>query len=198
METVLTELKYIDVTNHCKERYVERVKGITNSFDIKNYVLTNNDRIVRDINKIFNYSEFLTEDRLGGDGTIKRFYVKDDILLVLRRDESVIITLIKVDYGFPEKINRGIVKELLEEINSLKEDLQESEKAIISYINVRNLEKERILNKVELLKKQIKEIDMDIEGKRKSINMPKLRIKKYVNMIYNSMELRKDIEQLVK
>lgn len=49
-------------------------------------------------------------------------------------------TLIKVDYGFFEKINRGIVKELLEEINSLKEDLQQSERAIISYINVRNSE----------------------------------------------------------
>lgn len=195
MEALITE-KYIDVTKHCKERYVERVKGITNSFDVRNYVLTNNDRIVRDINKIFNYSEFLTEDRLGGDGSIQKFYIKDDILLVLRRDESTIITLIKIDYGFPEKINRGIVKELLEEINSLKEDLQESEKAILSYINVRNLEKERILNKVELLKKQIKEINIDIERKRKSINMPKLQIKKYVNMIYNSYELRRDIEQL--
>lgn len=197
METVITE-KYIDVTNHCKERYVERVKGITNSFDVRNYVLTNNDRIVRDINKIFTYSEFLTEDRLGENGIIRRFYIKDDILLVLRRDESVIITLIKVDYGFPEKINRGIVKELLEEINSLKEDLQESEKAIVSYINVRNLEKERISNKIKFLKEQIKEIDMDIEGKRKSINMPKLQIKKYVNMIYNSMAFKNDLKQMGK
>ena len=205
METVLTELKYIDVTNHCKERYVERVKGITNSFDIKNYVLANNDRIVRDINKIFNYSEFLTEDRLGGDGTIKRFYVKDDILLVLSKDESVIVTLIKVDFGFPGKTNRNIVKDLLVEINLLKEDLEESERSIVDYVNAKTLERERYFDKIQLLQEEInslnltiKQIDVDIEKKKESTKVPKLKIKEYVNMICNSRAFKDDLKQMGK
>lgn len=31
METLITECKHVDLTNHCKERYVERIKGITNN-----------------------------------------------------------------------------------------------------------------------------------------------------------------------
>lgn len=97
---VIAERKHIDLTKHCKVRYVERVKGITGNFAVQEYVIANNERIIQDVNKIFTYSDFLIEDQIGGDKTTKRFYIKDDILLVLRSDESAIITLIKVDFGF--------------------------------------------------------------------------------------------------
>lgn len=166
---------------------------------------TNNDRIIQEVNKIFTYSDFLIEDQIGGDRTTKRFYINDDILLVLRRDETAIITLIRVDFGFPVKTNRKIIKDLLEEINLLREDLEKNEKYIISYVNTRSLERERIFDKVEFLKEQInalkldiKEIDVDIEKKRESTKVMKLRLKEYVNMICNSIAFKNDLKQMAK
>lgn len=205
METLIAERKHIDLTKHCKTRYVERVKGITGNFAVQEYVAANNERIIQDVNKIFTYSDFLIEDQIGGDKTTKRFYIKDDILLVLSRDESVIVTLIKVDFGFPGKTNRNIVKDLLVEINLLKEDLEESERSIVDYVNARTLERERYFDKIQLLQEEInslnltiKQIDVDIEKKRESTKVPKLKIKEYVNMICNSRAFKDDLKQMSK
>lgn len=202
---VIAERKHIDLTKHCKVRYVERVKGITGNFAVQEYVIANNERIIQDVNKIFTYSDFLIEDQIGGDKTTKRFYIKDDILLVLRSDESAIITLIKVDFGFPVKTNRNIIKDLLEEISSLKEDLEENERSIVDYVNARTLERERYFDKIQLLQEEInslnltiKQIDVDIEKKRDSTKVSKLKIKEYVNMICNSMTFKNDLKQMGK
>lgn len=202
---VIAERKHIDLTKHCKIRYVERVKGITGNFAVQEYVIANNERIIQDVNKIFTYSDFLTEDQIGGDKTTKRFYIKDDILLVLSKDELVIVTLIKVDFGFPGKTNRNIVKDLLVEINLLKENLEESKRSIVDYINAKTLARERYLDKIQLLQEQInainldiKQIDVDIEKKRESTKVPKLKIKEYVNMICNSMTFKNDLKQMGK
>ncbi|APM37347.1 hypothetical protein [Clostridium kluyveri] len=202
---VMAERKHIDLTKHCKVRYVERVKGITGNFAVQEYVAANNERIIQDVNKIFTYSDFLTEDQIGGDKTTKRFYIKDDILLVLRSDESAIITLIKVDFGFPVKTNRNIVKDLLVEINLLKEDLEENERSIVDYVNARTLERERYFDKIQLLQEEInslnltiKQIDVDIEKKKESTKVSKLKLKEYVNMICNSRAFKDDLKQMGK
>lgn len=202
---VIAERKHIDLTKHCKVRYVERIKGITGDFAVQEYVIANNERIIQDVNKIFTYSDFLIEDRIGEDRLVRRFYVKDDILLVLSKDESVIVTLIKVDFGFPGKTNRNIVKDLLVEINLLKENLEESKRSIVDYINAKTLARERYLDKIQLLREQIntinldiKQIDVDIEKKRESTKVPKLKIKEYVNMICNSMMFKNDLKQMGK
>ncbi|MFL0197300.1 hypothetical protein ACJDU8_17295 [Clostridium sp. WILCCON 0269] len=202
---VIAERKHIDLTKHCKMRYVERVKGITGDFAVQEYIAANNERIIQDVNKIFTYSDFLIEDRIGEDKLVRRFYVKDDILLVLSKDESVIVTLIKVDFGFPGKTNRNIVKDLLVEINLLKEDLEESKRSIVDYVNAKTLARERYLDKIQLLREQInainldiKQIDVDIEKKREGSKVPKLKIKEYVNMICNSRAFKDDLKQMAK
>lgn len=202
---VIAERKHIDLTKHCKVRYVERIKGIIGDFAVQEYVAANNERIIQDVNKIFTYSDFLIEDRIGEDKVVRRFYVKDDILLVLSKDESVIVTLIKVDFGFPGKTNRNIVKDLLVEINLLKEDLEESERSIVDYVNAKTLERERYFDKIQLLQEEInslnltiKQIDVDIEKKKESTKVPKLKIKEYVNMICNSRAFKDDLKQMGK
>ncbi|WP_368490763.1 hypothetical protein [Clostridium sp. BJN0013] len=205
MEALIAERKHIDLSKHCKMRYVERVKGITGDFAVQEYMVANDERITQDVNKIFTYSDFVIEGKIGEDKVVRRFYVKDDILLVLSKDESVIVTLIKVDFGFPGKTNRNIVKDLLEEINLLREDLEEDEKSIIDYVNARSLERERYFDRIQLLQEEInsldlniKQIDVDIEKKRESTKVLKLKLKEYVNMICNSRAFKDDLKQMGK
>lgn len=103
------------------------------------------------------------------------------------------------------KTNRNIIKDLLEEISSLKEDLEENERSIVDYVNARTLERERYFDKIQLLQEEInslnltiKQIDVDIEKKRDSTKVSKLKIKEYVNMICNSMTFKNDLKQMGK
>ena len=34
----------MNITNHCKQRYVERIKGISNALECKEYVVKNQEK----------------------------------------------------------------------------------------------------------------------------------------------------------
>ena len=193
----------MNVTEHCKRRYVERIKKITNSVEIKEYVAKNMEQIVSDINKMFAYSEFIIETQINGDKTSKRYYIRDDIIFVVDTEDKTIITLYRIDFGFPDKTNRQIVKDLREEIYNLKDDFDSQGKSIDSYVNAKKINIENWQCEIEMLQEQINcfkrkitVAEEEIDEKRKSSNVTRLKLKDYANKLCNSLEYKLDLKEL--
>ena len=195
----------MDITNHCIRRYVERIKCINNSIEVKEYIAVNQDQIEKEINKMFSYSDFIIEAQIGGDKTNKRFYIRDNIIFVVNSDDKVIITLYKVDFGFPEATNRKIIEDLMEEIFSLAEQLKEKNKNINEYVEYKKLEIDTWNNeiscleeKIKCLKRKIKVNECSIDESVQSNNVIRTQLKDYANKLCNSIEYKMDLKELNK
>lgn len=195
----------MDITNHCKMRYIERIKGIRNTIENKEYLNSNNEQIEKEINKMFTYADFVIEAQIGGDKTNKRFYIRDNIIFVVNSDDKVIITLYKVDFGFPEATNRKIIKDLIEEIHTLDEQLEEKNKSINEYVESKKLEIESWNNeiscleeKIKCLKRKIKVNECSIDESVQSNNVIRTQLKDYANKLCNSIEYKMDLKELNK
>ncbi len=195
----------MDITNHCIRRYVERIKGINNSIEVKEYIAVNQDQIEKEINKMFTYADFVIEAQIGGDKTNKRFYIRDNVIFVVNSDDKVIITLYKIDFGFPEATNRKITKDLIEEIHNLDEQLEEKNKSVSEYVESKKLEIDTWNNeiscleeKIKCLKRKIKVNECSIDESVQSNNVIRTQLKDYANKLCNSIEYKMDLKELNK
>ena len=195
----------MDITNHCKRRYAERIKNINNSVEVKEYISLNSDQIEKDINKIFEHAQFIATSQVGGDKTSKNFYISDNVILVVNTEDTAIITLYKVDFGFPDRTNRAITKDLLEEIAKLNNKLQQENNSIDKYVGSKKLDIDNWNNEIDCLqeqissfKRKIKIAEADIDEKRKSTNVTNLQLKDYTNKLCNSLAYKMDLKELNK
>lgn len=195
----------MDVTKHCRERYVERIKGINNSIERKEYIANNQEQIDIDINKLFEFAKFIDTEQIGGDKTSKNFYINDNIILVVNTENTVIITLYKVDFGFSPKTNRNIIKDLLEEIEEEKNNVVKFDNRNKEYRNSQQLKIDEYKNKISeleesisLYKTKINSINNEIYIQTKEGNISLLKLKDRVNKLCNSIEYKNDLKQLNK
>ena len=108
-------------SDHAQLRYIERIIGIKGR-EAKHYLGRNREVVSRHIEKMFSHATFLWEGKLASPKT-RRFYLRDDIILITDQHENCVITLYRADYGFSQSTNRQFVKELLELIEH-KRDVQ--------------------------------------------------------------------------
>jgi hypothetical protein len=195
----------MDITNHCKRRYAERIKNINNSVEIKEYISLNSDQIEKDINKMFEHAQFIATSQVGGDKTNKNYYISGNVIFVVNTEDTVIITLYKVDFGFPDRTNRAITKDLLEEIAKLNNKLQQENCSISTYADSKKLEIDNwnsqidcLQEQINCLKRKIRVAEADIDERRKSSNVVNLKLKDYVNKLCNSLAYKMDLKELNK
>lgn len=174
----------MQITNHFLDRYAERILGISDLLAARQYINQNREKIEEDIRKLFEHSELLITMQLQGDKTTKNFYIRDNIILVAKSDNSVLITLYRIDFSFGEKTDRMIIQNLKEEIQTLKEQMKNK--------------KESIDNEIEFKKKEVEMIGIEVINLEQQLNMLKLKKQTKENEIrvsYNEVEiLNKQIE----
>ena len=151
----------VNVSQHAKSRWVERMNGITDDKEIKRYLVSNSDKVVKDIKKSFANSTFVYRGQLGKDHTTSDYYMLNDLVFVFEKD--TIITLFKVDFGIEyEDLNETIKRSLITALQRAVADQQEVK-------SKSGVETKRI-------KSDIAKVNAEVNGLRKQIDL--LTIKK--------------------
>lgn len=191
----------INLTNHCKERYVERIKGITDTIEIKTYVAQNDDKITEHILKLYEYSTFLYKGQIGTDRVTRMFYINDDIVLVLDTAETCIISMYKVDFGFPKHTNKAVIKDLISELEIINSKLEQEVVIFNELKEVKQNEIEDLALQIKNLQEQIeileakKKIEQsNIEAGMLNINFLHKQAEHYATMLCNSLDFKRDIK----
>lgn len=192
-------------TNHIKQRYVERILNINNSVEVKQYIVDNNDKVESDLDKLMEFSQCIGTAQINGDKTSKNYHLRDNIIIVTDTDNSTMITLYKVDFGFPDRTNRVIVDDLMKDISELDELLEETNKGINEYIGQKELEIDNYDAEILNLKQRIeiitqkKNVAVDaVKAKRLDNDYIRKQREDYMNKLCNSLALKKDLEKLNK
>jgi hypothetical protein len=190
----------MNLTNHCKERYVERIKGIVGP-EVRPYITLNDERISEHILKLHEHSIFLYKGQLGGDKVTKIFRINGDIVLVMDTAESCIISMYKVDFGFPEHTNRAVIKDLISELVELNtridteaiayEGVKESKQARVDDLT---LEIKNLREQIEILEARKKIAQSEIEDGMLSIHTLRKQAEHYATMLCNSLDFKRDIK----
>ena len=71
----------MDVTKHCKRRYIERIMNETNDNEINITLSTQDERLTEHIQTLFSRSELIYQGAIG-DNVTRKFWLKDDIVLI--------------------------------------------------------------------------------------------------------------------
>ena len=123
METNESVIKYT-ISNHCKQRYAERIMGKDDNIDINRFITLNEEKIQTDISKMINYGELIYTGRQtqkDGKGSILDVFLKDTWVILVDSRTKNVITLFKVDLYLGDEFNRIYVSKMMEKLNANKE-----------------------------------------------------------------------------
>jgi hypothetical protein len=216
------KLDDINVCEHAKLRYCERIVGISKFIDpvtlekidriqdtrarftevnneIKRYLIKNNDRIVDDIRNMFLYSELVYRGAFGGNGTTKDYYSRDDIILVSETSRPQIITLYRAEFGFGSR-DRQLALDLKEDIATRRKEVDavkaqvELEIPPLREANAKIDEDIKNLeSQVELLR-SIRKTNTDvIDSKQTKIILANKRLEQIAHQLCNNTDYRRDM-----
>lgn len=190
----------MNLRKHFKERYVERILGIKDPNEIRQYIGQNEAQIVEHINKLFEFSRLLYKGQIGGDKSTKHFYLNSDIIMVADGTNTCLITLYKCDFGFPEHLNKANIKGLVTEIEKLQElykeeslnEEDEIERKKVEIENI-NVDIQSLENQIKYLKSKKDILESEIKiARHESVKISKT-IEKYCTMLCNSLEFRREV-----
>lgn len=188
----------MNITNHAKERYIERLKGINNRNEIKQYLAQNEEIIENHILKLYEYSEKVFTGQIGGDKTTKDFYLNGDICLVVGDD--CIRTIYKINFAFPEHTRLMVIRDLKEEIVRLQDKIEtegveiaNKREGLDSNIAKCRREIERLQIEMFIAEDEIKVYEAQKEVLSKKLRHSNTYLQNYAEQLLGNTEYKKDI-----
>lgn len=186
-------------TNHFNMRWVERIVGLNDEKEIREYVTNNKEMINEHANKTFEYAQFVHKGQIG-DNITRNYYVKDDIVYVTNTSDDAFITVYKIDLGLTAELNSTVRKGLLEEIERLSEIKDEIEFKILQEVEDKEFEIQNTNEHIKILEEQLKNLKKDNEFKKEEVKNMKsqslntgLELRRFTLMLVNSKEYKNDL-----
>lgn len=181
----------MDITQHAKERYAERIMGITDINEIKQYAIINEEKIQEDLSNMVAYGKLLYTGKIDNYTATRIYCNRFGWMVILDGKEDRVITFYKVDLGLGEDLNCLYVKKVYDKIDDLEEDLieiSESNDAELSEIN----------EEQALIREKIKEYNSLIKSLENRVNV----LSEYRNSLktkrtLKETELRDTVSKLV-
>jgi hypothetical protein len=194
------------VTAHCMERYVERILGITDTLSIKQYITLNRDKVSEDINKMIKYSKLIYTGQINGDKTSKNYYLSGgNIILVIDTNNGTVVTLYEICFGFSESIDKINTANLVEEINTLQEQIIEKKVLIDEQIEQKKVEIDNVQSDIKSLEEQLfmlkfkhQTLQNELKVVYNDIEMLNKQLECHALKICNSLEYRKELAKITK
>lgn len=106
----------LTITQHCAERYAERIMGREEKSDIAVYVAQNKEKIETDINKLYQYGNYIYTGSLK-DHNVVNVYVNGTWVLLTDKENKRAVTMYKIDFGLGEEFNKEFVNRMLDKIS---------------------------------------------------------------------------------
>jgi cell division protein FtsB len=191
-----------NLTNHFNERWVQRIVGITTEREIKDYISKNKQMISEHANETIERAEFLWKGQIG-DNVTRNYYIKDDIILITNTGDDALITVYKIDFGFPEDVNKMARRRLTDEVKKLTLSKIDLELQVMEQVDKAYHEADILEEQIKLLKEQIDNLEKQRAFKKdeakmlqsKSLNTG-LELKRYTMMLVNSQEYKEDLRSI--
>ena len=146
------------VKEHFKLRYCERVLGMEgmDKSELQQYIAENDLSITKACTKPFEESVFVWAGQIN-DFPVSNFRMKDGIVMVTDLKNPVsLITLYPVDFGFPEKTNQRVAKDLLAEIEKHRAKLDKSREKCREQVEQKQMELDNTARELKLIEDQAK------------------------------------------
>lgn len=115
----------MELTQHIKERYAERMAGRDSKIDVNTYVAQNSDKIERDIDKLLEHSEVIFRGVTSSGKAPVTVRLSGTWVIITDQNDRVVITLYKVDLGLTEEFNKDYIKAWLDKLNQDMKDLSD-------------------------------------------------------------------------
>lgn len=191
----------INITRHARERYCERIKGITDKLERNAYITNNEALILSHINNMFSHSSFIFRGKIGGDNTTKNFYLHQDIAMVVS-DDNNLITIFKVNFEFPDDAKDYVIKSLVKHIQDLSEQFTEEKSKVDSKICSIELDKERnnaeikeLEDRIKILKEKNAILDMEKQTSLKEVALISTQQQRYAWQLFGNSDYKNDISK---
>lgn len=130
----------ISISQHAKERYVERLEGITGQASMAQYINKYDSKIQTDITKMIEYGTLIyTGKSLKSNSTVD-IYLKDFWVVIVDSKKANVITLYQVDLGVDKELNQMFVDKLMVKLKDAKENYtkvkEETDSKVREYKNI--------------------------------------------------------------
>ena len=122
----MTELTDYKISEHCKQRYTERLLNKDNANDINRFIQENQEKIKTDINKLISYGDCIyigKQSQKDGKGKVINVYLKDTWCILVDVVAGIVVTVYKIDLGCGDEFNLQYISKMMEKLNQNKENL---------------------------------------------------------------------------
>lgn len=170
----------INLSNHVKERYAERIMGYDNPKEIQQFIATHEEKINTDIEKMIQYGDVIYSGKSNNPKTPNKNMevIMNGTWIVLRdADTKVIITLYSIDLGVGKEFNEAYATKIFEQMDAIKKKIEEA----------RLVQQEEI----DEYNKKIEDNEAQITAFRAKIKLLEEENQSYATLIRNYNESRK-------
>lgn len=199
MDEFITTNPRINISNHAYERFVERIVGIADPTDRRQYINSNKEMLTDRIFKMWDYAKYIWSGQLH-DNTTKRFWIRDNIVMVTDTGTTALVTLYRIDYGYKDDLNRQIAESILNDIETQRKELMFVEEDIRDTAERLELNLQEVQTKIKAhedsiaaLKQQSTAIKEQITAERMSADGLKRELELNFVRICNSLEYKREI-----
>lgn len=146
----------ITVSNHFRERYTERIKGITDIATRNSYAYQNADMILEWATRMLEYGQEFYRGTVGNKYPDRRYIRCGEYIIVQNPVDEVLITIFEISFTFNVDNNKEISKMLTQEISDLQHEIESDE--------IESLEiNEQVNDEIALIDLQIEQIKRTLE-----------------------------------
>lgn len=121
----------MNITQHAKERYAQRIMGYDNKTDMAVFISKHEKKIAEDLEKMIVYGELIYSGRsLKQPNSTVDVYVKDLWVIIYDPNKDNIVTVYNIDFGIGEEFDELFMKTAIENINAAKQEYEKTEAVI--------------------------------------------------------------------
>lgn len=117
------------ITQHCKERYAERIMGKDERSEIAVYVAQHDEQITENVNHMVEYGTKLYTGSLK-DKNIVNVILNGTWVVLTDKEEKKVITLYKIDFGIGDEFNKQFIEKMLVKLDASKSNLKDASERI--------------------------------------------------------------------
>lgn len=197
------EVDGMNISKHAYRRYAQRYKTDDTGLELEQYVSRNKERLTEEINTMLDYAELVFVGQLRGN-TTRKYYYQSGSIIITDVNNSSVITIYKISYGFTPEIDKQIAKGLVEEIKAKEEEVEKHRYEIKPLLESLNASKEGLKNDIERLGKQLKDkkgqfnyVDNTISGYEEEVSVAEEEAHELTNKLVGSKDFQEDLAQII-
>ncbi|WP_336774245.1 hypothetical protein [Paenibacillus sp. MMO-58] len=192
-------MKTPEITNHFKERWMTRVRGL--NFASRKDIDQINTELTIEIANAFEQSQLIVQDALTDTVTSKtNYYLYQDIIMVTDVNIKRLITCYRISLPFPEPIVSNIIETTMSKIDELRRMIHDRHTELIpkwqltnSIVTEKEQEIEELQSNIDRIKDELAAIRKEDRESRAESDRMYDEIKEYARILCNSMALKQDI-----